>query len=98
MSANSNLSAVASSTCKDEQREYPVSNVLDGLYGNNCILSNVYNSFDEENPWLEVAWPGTIIIWRIIIYNRVDCCGEYCLIGSIKKTIPHFSIFLKNQN
>lgn len=70
------MSAVASSAFNDEFAEYPVSTVLDCLYGNNCILSNAYSSFSEKNPWLEVAWPGTLLIWKIIIYNREDCCGE----------------------
>lgn len=77
MSANSNLSAVASSTYIDRTgATFPASNALDGMYGNYCNESNVYASVREENPWLEVTWPGTITIWRLIMYNRVDCCGK----------------------
>eukprot|EP00105_Crassostrea_gigas_P041371 XP_019925519.1 PREDICTED: fucolectin-like [Crassostrea gigas] len=55
---------------------FPVSNVLDGINGNDCNRSNVFGSGKEENPWLEITWSGAITIWRIIIYNRVDCCGD----------------------
>lgn len=43
--------------------------VLDGLYGNECKIINVYSLVYEKNLWLEVIWIGIILIWRIIIYN-----------------------------
>ncbi|XP_052681443.1 fucolectin-like [Crassostrea angulata] len=78
LSTNSNLSAVASSTYIERpisELEYPASNVLDGIYDNGCKRVKVYSSVNEKNPWLEVAWLETITIWRIIIYNRYECCG-----------------------
>lgn len=77
VSANSKLSAVASSTFMNSLGDtFPVSNVLDGINGNDCNRSNVFGSGKEENPRLEITWSGAITIWRIIIYNRVDCCGK----------------------
>lgn len=72
LSANSNLSAVASSTYMHLGTPLLASNVLDGLYG---IYCNIYSSIIERDPWLEVTWSGTVIVWRIVIYNRADCCG-----------------------
>ncbi|XP_052681721.1 uncharacterized protein LOC128162528 [Crassostrea angulata] len=72
LSANSNLTAVASSTLELTNNNL-VSNVLDGIP--DCNISNVYSSNFEPNPWLEVTLPGTITIWRIIIYNGVYGIG-----------------------
>lgn len=72
MSANSNMSAVASSTYVNE---HP-SNVIDGLYGDDCKAPNVYSSVRQKNPWLEVIWPGTVSIWKIIMYNRSQNHGR----------------------
>lgn len=69
------MSAVASSTLKLTNYNL-VSNVLDGIP--DCNISNVYSSNSETNPWLEVTLPGTITIWRIIIYNGVYGLGKYC--------------------
>lgn len=74
---SANLTAGTSSTyINNYGREFPASNVLDGVYGSYCLFANVYASRSEINPWLEVTWSGTITIWRIIIYNRVECCGS----------------------
>lgn len=92
MSAISNLLAVASSTYRGDYVALRPSNVLDGLYDNDCIWNNVYSSIREANPWLEVTWPGAITIWRIVIYNRVDDHGRYSLIiASFFFNIPNVS-------
>lgn len=77
MTVNSKLSAVTSSTNIDEYGTTQLaSDDLDGVYGNDCNRNNVYSFVYEESPWLEVTWSRTITIWKIIIYNRVDCCGK----------------------
>lgn len=76
LSANSNVSAVASSTYVHYDTPLLASNVLDGIYGIHCGTSKTYSSVGETNPWIEVTWSGTITIQRIVIYNRADCCGN----------------------
>lgn len=95
VSANSNLLAVASSTYRGDYVALRPSNVLDGLYGNDCIWNNVYSSIREANPWLEVTWPGAITIWRIVIYNRVDDHGRHSLIIASFFLIYQTSVFKK---
>ncbi|XP_034309782.2 uncharacterized protein [Magallana gigas] len=81
LTVNSKLSAVTSSTNIDEYGTTQLtSDDLDGVYGNDCYRNNVYSFVNEEIPWLEVTWSRTITIWRIIIYNRVDCC-DYRLVN-----------------
>nr|XP_034310798.1 uncharacterized protein LOC117684108 [Crassostrea gigas] len=63
---SANLSAVASSTYLQMENNI-VSNVFDGIL--DCNISNVYSSFSHLNPWLKVTLPGTITIWKIVIYN-----------------------------
>lgn len=92
MSANSNLSEVASFTYELTNNN-SVSSVLDGIHGKHCNGNNVYSSFSEENPWLEVTWPVTITIWRKMFYNGVDGHGKYCSIWIRRKPIAYFFFF-----
>lgn len=52
---------------------FPVRNFVDGNT-NNFVHTSCY-----DIPWIEVDLGGMIDIYKVVIYNRVDCCAERIL-------------------
>ena len=55
---------------------YPNGNFVDGNL-NNFVHTSCY-----DVPWIEVDLGGMTDIYKIVVYNRVDCC-QYRIVGTI---------------
>ncbi|XP_052702035.1 fucolectin-5-like [Crassostrea angulata] len=38
--------------------------------------SYTFHTYEEVDPWVKINLQRIVMIWRIIVYNRQDCCGS----------------------
>ena len=61
---------------------HPITATLSSQYGDfeatNCIdnTGNMCHSESEHTPWLAIDYGTTVLVKRVEIFNRHDCCGD----------------------
>ena len=61
---------------------HPITATLSSQYGDfeatNCIdnTENMCHSEGEHTPWLAIDYGTSVLVKRVEIFNREDCCGE----------------------
>ena len=69
--ASSGATATQSSTYS---ADFPASNAINGQHTGKT--SDISHTNFESNPWWEVDLHSPVVVTRVIVYNRIDCCSE----------------------
>jgi len=69
------ISATQSSTYVDRWGTYGAGNCIDGDTGGGVFSGGVCVSNNEAIPWIAVDYGTRVIVERVEIFNRADCCG-----------------------